>query len=187
MNELDYQKQLAESLNIEFEMHHIQAEAFYGNQFKNSNGKKWNKKPDLIIFHKLKIIHPLMKVEILKSPIGIEFKNGTKFNQITTGVLDQIKGAYSQETYYLNKIENDLFELGSLAFTTTTGCSEGKIYTINYPEAANFFIERFCWRANVAILMKEKEFFWSYDNYRFNLNGKPIGKYIEKRVFEKYD
>jgi len=187
MSELDYQHLLAVSLNVEFEKLRISAKAYYGNQFKNIIGRQWGKKPDLIIFHNLNINLPSNGKRILQSPIGMEFKIGTEFNQITTGVLDQIKGRYSQETYHLNNDKENNFKLGSLAFATTTSCSEGKVYTNNYPEASNFFIERFCWRAKVAVLFKNKEFYWSYRNYRFNLKGEPIGRYGKGGVFEAYD
>lgn len=178
MTELKMQKLLAQSLNIEFERMCIGAKAYVGNEFKNSNGKRWNKKPDLLIFHNLWIIHPRTKKEILKSPIGIEFKNGNKFNQITIGVLNQITKRYSNETYYLNNNKETTFKLGSLAFATTTSCSTGTVYATNYQEASNFFIERFCWRANVAVILKHNdEFVFSFVNYLFALNGNIKGRY----------
>jgi len=186
MNELAWQGLLAQDLNAEFEKMHIGGKAFHGHEFKNIEGQKWNKKPDLIILHNLKIIHPRTNEEILKSPIGMEFKLGTKFNQITIGVVDQIKERYSQETYHFNNKDTP-FKLGSLSFATTTSCSEGNVYTENYPEASNFFIERFCWRAKVAVLFKTKEFFWSYRNYHFNLKGEPVGRFEEHGKFKKYN
>ena len=187
MKELAYQNLLAQSLNIEFQRLGINAKAYYGNQFKNIIGKTWGKKPDLIISHNLNIRLPSSGKKVLQSPIGMEFKKGTSFNQITTGVLDQIKGRYSNETYYLGKDKENSFKLGSLAFSTTTSCSKEKVYTKLYPEASNFFIERFCWRAKVAVLFKNGEFYWSYKNHRFNLKGEPIGRFDIGGVFKDYD
>jgi hypothetical protein len=181
MDELKVQEMLAKSLNIEFERFDLNAKAYYGNEFKNSIGKYWGKKPDLVLFHNLKIRHPTKNAQVLQSPIGLEFKNGEKFNEITIGVLDQIKGRYLPEEYYLSEDKNTVFRLGSLAFATTTSCQTGIIYQKNFPDASNFFIERFCWRADVAVLMKFKgEFVFSFVNYLFGLDGKIKGRYAEQ-------
>lgn len=187
MKELDYQKLLSEDLNKEFERLKIDAKAYQGNQFKNIEKGKSAKRPDLIIFHNINKLHPITKEIVLESPIGIEFKLPLKFDRITKGVLDQIKGRYSNETYYLGKDKTKPFKLKSLAFATTTSCSEEKVYSKLYPEASNFFIERFCWRAGVSVLFKGKEFYWSYRNYRFNLNNKPIGRCGKGGVWIMYD
>jgi len=183
MCELKQQSMLAESLNFEFERFGMNAKACYGNQFKNIEGKRWGKKPDLIIFHNQIYLHPTKRTKVLKSPIGIEFKKGNKFNQITTGVLNQITKKYAGETYYLNEEKDKPFKLSSLAFATTISCSTGKVYSKYYPEASNFFIERFCWRANVAVLLKhEGEFAFSFVNYLYWLNGDIKARYGEGGV-----
>lgn len=187
MTELKYQALLAQSLNIEFERLNIDAKAYWGNEFRNVVGKKHSKRPDLIITHNLNIQLPSNGEKVLQSPIGLEFKIGKNFGQITTGVIDQIKGTYSQEEYYLRETPAKTFKLGSLAFATTTSCSEETIYTENFSEASNFFIERFCWKTKVAILFKNRGFYWSYRNYRFNLKGEPIGRFDKGGAFKYYD
>lgn len=171
--ELMRQEMLAQSLNIEFERFNVQLKAWWGNQFKNADSKHWNKKPDLIITNGVEIKHPT--TEGIIPPIGIEFKNAENFDAITTGVITQLKGSYLNETYC---IEEKKFKLNTLAFATTSSCADGKIYKLNYPDAANFFIERFCWKCRVAVLLKQNgEFVWSYRNWLFGLNGKIKGRY----------
>lgn len=150
------------------------------NEFKNIS-THWAEKPDLVLFHDITFNHPSVKKEVLKSPIGIEFKNAETLNAITTGVVDQLQGKYLNKEYQ-NRETKEKFRLNSLAFATTLSIKEGVIYKRNFPNASNFFVERFCWRANVAVMfnVKDKGICFSYRNYYFKLNGQSF--WFDSRV-----
>lgn len=176
MKEIEAQKVFRNLLKAQFNLYNLETEILVGNEFKNINSKKWGLKPDLVIFHKIKFITPAKK-QVLKSPIGVEFKNTDKFDDITNGVVTQLQKTYDNETYKHDNTKEE-FNLSSLAFATTKSIKEGIFYDRNFAEAATFFIERFCWKGKVALILKENNngLVFSYKNWRYHLNGKRYWK-----------
>lgn len=176
MKELEAQKTFRALLLEQFNQEKQETEILVGNEFKNINSKKWGLKPDLVIFHKIKFITPTGK-QVLKSPIGIEFKNTDNFDAITSGVVTQLQKTYAAETYKYDKTKEQ-FNLSSLAFATTKSVKEGVFYDRNFADAATFFIERFCWKGNVALILKESNngLVFSYKNWHYKLNGQRFWK-----------
>lgn len=174
MKELELQKNLQQLLIESYSIENQKVTILCQNEFKNIS-THWAEKPDLIIFHDINYFHPTMKKKILTSPIGLEFKNADTLNAITTGVVIQLQEKYLNQEYIIRKTQ-EKFKLNSLAFATTLSIKEGIIYKRNFENASNFFIERFCWKGNVAILtkMKNNGLAFSYKNWYFNLNGKSF-------------
>jgi hypothetical protein len=173
MPELEMQKTLKELLKTHYDLHKIENTILVGNEFKNVSGH-WAEKPDLIIFHKTNYYHKRMKKDILCSPIGIEFKSSDKLNSITTGVITQLQKKYCLNEY-VNRNTKEKFKLNSLCFASTSSVKEGILYKRNFPEAGNFYIERFCWKGDVAVLTNIKnELCFSYKNWYFKINGQPF-------------
>jgi len=172
MKELEAQKIFKELLLSQFKIYKQEVNILVGNEFKNIT-THWAEKPDLIIFHNIKFKNPITKKQILPSPIGVEYKHSDHLDSITSGVIIQLQNQYLNKKY-LNKKTKEEFELNSLAFANTSSVKDGLIYKRNYPEASNFFIERFCWKGNVAVILKKPNngLVFSHRNYHYYLNGK---------------
>lgn len=183
MNELEAQKKFRDLLKAQFDLYKQQVKILVGNEFKNIS-THWAEKPDLVLFHNIKFKSPNMKQNILQSPIGIEYKNDKGLNAITTGVITQLQQKYLDKEY-VEKSNNKKFKLNSLAFTNTTGINTGYLYERHFKEASNFFIERFCWKGNVAIIKKDQHngLVFSHKNWHFYLNG--IHYWVEQREGSK--
>lgn len=173
MKELEAQKVFRRILEEEFKQANQNVRVLVGNEFKNIS-THWAEKPDLIIFHNIKFKSPIMKKDILLSPIGIEYKHTNKLDDITNGVIKQLQNTYINKKY-LDKTTGKEFCLNSLAFANANGINKGVMYTRNFPQAANFFIERFCWKADVAVILREinNGLLFSHHNYYFKLDGTP--------------
>lgn len=173
MKELEAQKIFKELLLEQFKAHNQKVQILVGNEFRNVEKKKHLEKPDLVIFHKINFQHPIAKIPILPSPIGIEYKHSDHLDTITTGVVKQLQNRYLDKIY-LNKETKQEFKLNSLAFANTNSVRDGLIYKRHYPEASNFFIERFCWKGNVAVILRTPKngLVFSHRNYHYFLNGK---------------
>lgn len=172
MNELEAQKTFKKLLLAQFEIYHQKVNILVGNEFRNIEKGKHALKPDLVIFHNIKFKNPTTKKPFLISPIGIEYKHSDHLDTITTGVVEQLQNRYTDKTY-LNKETKETFTLNSLAFANTNSVKDGIIYKRNYPEASNFFIERFCWKGDVAVILKSPKngLVFSHKNYHYYLNG----------------
>lgn len=185
MKELEAQKIFKAILEEEFKIHKQKVRVLVGKEFKNIS-THWAEKPDLIIFHNITFKSPNMKETILKSPIGIEYKNTGKLDDITKGVIKQLQNTYLEKKYLDNTTGKE-FTLNSLAFANTKGIMNGIMYTGNFPQASNFFIERFCWKADVAVILREinNGLIFSHHNYYFELNGKPYMEHSRFWLSEK--
>lgn len=119
------------------------------------------KRFDVLIF----LEHPF-----LPSPIALEIKPSLAgFAEITKALHDQIPERYMGQRF---SCKNEGWEgvPKLFAFTTKTAIFEEKIYTNNFQDAANFFVNRFAWRFNVGVLYRRKGVYWlSYQNVNYCL------------------
>lgn len=171
MSELVQQEALRDLLSLHFTLHQQKHKILCKNEFIRSDGH-WAEKPDLVIFHETLFFHPLMKKYVLSSPIGVEYKSAEGFDNITTGVVIQLQGKYRKPIYQERKT-NQKFICENLAFTNQSGVRDGLIYPKRFSESGNFFIERFCWKGDVAVILNRKnKMVFSYRNCYFDFGGK---------------
>lgn len=171
MKELELQVKLKELLTQQFKLKGQEVKILQGNEFKNIS-THWAEKPDLVLFHNIDFKHPTLKSKPLQNPVGIEFKNADKLDSIITGIVEQLQGSYHKHEY-LELATKQKFKLNSLCFTTTDAIKHGVIYKRNFAKASLFFIERFCWKGNTAVLYnyKQSELIFSFRNANLRLNG----------------
>jgi len=128
------------------------------------------KRFDILIFHSR---------TYLPSPIAVELKpNLAGFSEITKALHDQIPTKYIGQKFSCKK-ENWEGIPPIFGFTTKNAVFSGVVYTNNYPEAANFYVNRFAWRFDVAVLYKLDEKYWlSHQNKLICLEDTRIEYHI---------
>lgn len=140
----------------------------YGNEGFMPIGHK--KRFDILIFHSRTYI---------QSPIALKLKPSLAgFSEITKALHDQIPTKYVGQRFSCEKeIWTGIPPI--FGFTTKDAVFNGVVYTNNYPEASNFFVNRFAWRFNVAVLYKLNGKYWvSYQNKLICLEDDRVEHHI---------
>lgn len=172
LSELIEQEMLKHLLSSEFKRFNQKHKILCKNEFKRDDAH-FAIKPDLVIFHEVQFFHPITRKYVLASPIGIEYKSADGFDNITSGVVIQLQGKY-RKAIYEDREAKSRFVCQNLAFTNKTAIRDGLIYPKRHPDSGNFFIERFCWKGDVAVILNRKnKLVFSYRNCYFDFSGKP--------------
>lgn len=146
MSEVEYYPKIAGILEKEYGCRVYKYGKNHGDKGFYSVGHR--KHFDLLVFHD--------KNNHIPNPLALEVKinsgNKGKLQDITTGLYEQVTGAYRDKRFCCPKEKWE--GVPQYAFTTISAFEGRPIYEKHYPEAANFFIERFSWRMGVRILRK---------------------------------
>jgi len=178
-NELQRQDQLKELLQIYYK-DFPNTKIYCKNEFFRTDGNALNR-PDLIITNcptpNLKFKHG----KNISTPIGIELKDTTKTNDITSAMPQALK--YLDYKYLIRKTKEEL-QLNTITFTTSNAIKTGNICK-EFKD--NKIIERIYWKFGIPILIiHNNTLVWSFRNKYFKLDGKLYGGFGKNATFNKY-
>lgn len=166
MGEVKWQHEVfMKRLKAEFDFYNKDSRIYwYGNGMVPVGHKKRN---DLVVFHDL---------TKLPSPMAIELKTADSFDGITEGLINQVKGDYQNRQFTVEKENWIAKPFPFWCFSTIPAIQYGLIYSKHYPEAANFFIERFAWKCKIGIIKRDQHDIQrleiSYRNARYAFNDR---------------